>query len=155
MPETKKDNISASLEDYLEAIFNLADDDGCVRSIDIAHRLDVAKPSVTGALRILNEKGLVRYKPYEDVTLTRKGKKLAAGVVHKHNILKSFFINVLGINVEVAQSAACKAEHALGAEVIERLLAFIEFMTKKSRNGCSLMGRFKKFCRTNPGNRKK
>ena len=147
MAPTKSQKLSASLEDYLEAIFNLAGESKVARSKDIAKLLQVSKSSVTGALRVLKKKGLVNYKPYDYVTLTGAGQTAAAKVVRKHNILKSFFVNVLGINADIAQQAACKAEHTLGPEVIAKLLSFIEFVTRSGKNGYDLADEFKQFCK--------
>ncbi|MCK4752324.1 MAG: metal-dependent transcriptional regulator [Planctomycetes bacterium] len=141
-----KNKLSASLEDYLEAIFNLASDSDIARSKDIAETLSVSKASVTGALRALKDKELVNYKPYGFVTLTKAGKTTAAKIVRKHNVLKSFLADILGIETRIAQQAACKAEHTLGPEVITKLLRFIDFVTKENRNGYNLTGKFKKFC---------
>lgn len=141
----KSENLSASLEDYLEAIFNLAGESNVARSKDIAKLLGVSRASVTGALRALKQKGLANYKPYDFVTLTESGQAAAAEIARKHDILKSFFTNVLGIEKEVAQQAACKAEHALGPEVIARLLLFIEFVTKNTEKGYDLADKFKSF----------
>lgn len=144
----KNSNLSASLEDYLEAIFNLAGESNVARSKDIAKLIGVSKSSVTGALRVLKEKGLANYKPYDYVTLTKSGKVAAAKIVKKHNILKSFFINVLGVEPDIAQQAACKAEHTLEPEVIARLLSFIEFVAKNGEEGLNLADKFKKFYKT-------
>jgi DtxR family Mn-dependent transcriptional regulator len=138
-------NLSSSLEDYLEAIFNLAKESNIARSKDIAKSLGVSRASVTGALRILKEKGLANYKPYDYVTLTETGRATAAEVAKKHKILKSFFIDVLGIEPNIAQEAACKAEHALGPGIIAKLLCFIEFVNHSSENGCDLVDQFQKF----------
>ena len=138
--------LSASLEDYLEAIFNLSSESNIARSKDIAKRLGVSRSSVTGALRILKKKGLANYKPYDYVTLTDPGQTIAAEIVRKHNILKAFFINVLGIEPDLAQQAACKAEHALGAGIITRLLLFIDFVTQTDKNGGNLAEEFQQFC---------
>ena len=137
--------LSASLEDYLEAIFNLAKESKVARSKDIAKSLCVSQASVTGALRVLKEKGLANYKPYDYVTLTETGRAAAAQVAKKHKILKSFFIDVLGIEPGIAQEAACKAEHTLGPEVIARLLCFIEFITQNDKSGHNLSDKFKRF----------
>ena len=147
MGVAKTNNLSASLEDYLEAIFNLAGESNVVRSKEIAKLLRVSKSSVTGALRVLKKKGLANYKPYDYVTLTGAGQHAAAQVVRKHNILKSFFVNVLGVDTNTAQQAACRAEHTLGPEVIARLLSFIEFVTRSGKNGCDLTDEFKQFCK--------
>jgi len=153
MAETAKMQLSASLEDYLEAIYNLAGESEVARSTDIAELLDVSKSSVTGALRLLKEKGLASHEPYGGVTLTDSGRARAQDVVRKHNILKSFFVRVLGIDAGIAQEAACRAEHTLGPEIIARLLAFIEFVTENSKNGDPLAERFKQFCRSRPAGR--
>jgi DtxR family Mn-dependent transcriptional regulator len=139
-------NLSASLEDYLEAIFNLASESNIARSKDIAKSLGVSRASVTGALRVLKEKGLANYKPYDYVTLTESGRAAAAEIAQKHEILKSFFINVLGVDADVAQQAACKAEHSLGPGIITRLLRFIEFVSHTGKNGCDFADEFRKFC---------
>ncbi|MBW7989295.1 MAG: metal-dependent transcriptional regulator [Planctomycetes bacterium] len=143
----KNYNLSASLEDYLEAILNLSSESSFARSKDIAKSLGVSRSSVTGAMRVLKEKGLANYKPYDYVTLTESGRSAAAEIARKHNILKSFFIDVLGVEAEVAQKAACKTEHELGPEIITKLLCFIEFVTQSSKNGRDLADEFQKFCK--------
>ena len=152
MVASKSDNLSASLEDYLEAILNLASGSNVARSKDIAKLLGVSRSSVTGALRVLKKKGLANYKPYDYVTLTEPGRAAAAEIAKKHNILKSFFINVLGVESDVAQQAACKAEHALGQGIIVKLLCFIEFVTQSSENGSDLSNEFQKFCKSREQN---
>jgi DtxR family Mn-dependent transcriptional regulator len=143
----KTDDLSASLEDYLEAIYNLTSSSKVARSKDIAEVLGVSKASVTGALRVLKEKALANYKPYGFVTLTEKGQAAAAEIARKHDILKSFMVGVLGVDAHTAQRAACKAEHTLGPKVISRLLNFIEFVTRENENGYDVAGKFKKYCR--------
>jgi DtxR family Mn-dependent transcriptional regulator len=98
---------------------------------------------------VLKRKGLANYTPYDCVTLTGSGRAAAAEVVRKHNILKSFLVKVLGVEKDVAHKAACKAEHALGQEVIGRLLCFIEFVTTETKQGYDLATRFRRFCRKN------
>jgi DtxR family Mn-dependent transcriptional regulator len=145
MGADRKQKLSASLEDYLEAIYNLADDAGGARSKDISATLGVARSSVTGALQLLCEKGLANHEPYGCVTLTPRGETAAREVVQKHDILTSFFADVLGVEREVAQRAACKAEHALGPEIIGRLLSFIEYVAASGRSGRDVAGEFRLF----------
>ena len=85
--------LSSNMEDYLEAIFHISQKKQAARAKDIADRLKVNKSSVTGALRSLSEKGLVNYAPYDIITLTTKGKRLAIEIVRRHDALKEFFIN--------------------------------------------------------------
>ena len=142
--------LSSSLEDYLEAILNIAGDSEAVRSKDIAESLGVAKSSVTGALRLLSEKNLVNYKPYGIVTLTKVGRERAEAIARKHDIVKAFFINILGVDSELAQKAACKVEHALGPRIISRLRNFIEFVTQNNKAGSDMTEEFKNFCENKP-----
>lgn len=146
MVSAESHNLSASLEDYIEAIFNLARESNVARSRDIAKRLGVSKSSVTGALRVLKKKGLANYKPYDYVTLTEAGQAAAAEVVKKHNVLTAFFVDILAVRPEVAQGAACKAEHALGSEIISRLLCFIEYMAESGKKGHDVASEFRRFC---------
>ncbi|MBN1804707.1 MAG: metal-dependent transcriptional regulator [Sedimentisphaerales bacterium] len=127
---------------------NIARKNNFARSRDIAKSLGVSRASVTGALRVLKEKGLANYEPYGYVTLTESGRITATEIVRKHNILKSFFIDVLGVESEIAQKAACKAEHELGPEIIQKLLRFIEFVTQSNNNGRNLADEFQNFCKT-------
>ena len=143
----RKTKLSASLEDYLEAIYNLAGENNITRSKDIAEQLGVSRASVTGALRELKKKGLCNYKPYDYISLTDSGRNVAAEIADKHEILKSFFTDVLSIRPCVAQKAACKAEHALGPEIIAKLLSFIEFARDHNENGNDLLAEFQKFCK--------
>ena len=146
MADKKRVKLSASLEDYLEAIYNLSLEQQVARSKDIACVLDVSRASVTGALKILSQKGLVNYKPYGYITLTPSGTEAAGKVVRRHNIIKSFFIDVLGVDTSVAQEAACKAEHAFGPEIVTKLLSFIEFVTQNNSKGKNLAQQFSSFC---------
>ena len=74
-------------------------------------------------MKVLRERGLANYQPYGCITLTASGRTAAEEVARKHNVLTSFFVSVLGVEEDVAQKAACKAEHALGPEIIGRLLS--------------------------------
>ena len=146
--QAKSRELSASLEDYLEAILNIAGESKVARCKDIAKSLKVAKSSVTGALRLLAKKGLVNYEPYGFATLTSSGATEATRVARKHHIIKSFFVNVLGVEADIAGQAACKAEHTLGPEIIGRLLCFIEFTTRENKSGHDVAGEFADFCET-------
>lgn len=120
------DTLSASLEDYLEAIFLLVRDHRVARVKDIAERLGVQMPSVTGALRSLSEKGLVHHDPYSYTTLTPRGEEIARELFHRHQVLTSFLNEYLGLDLETAERNACDMEHAIEPVVLERLVVFVE-----------------------------
>jgi DtxR family Mn-dependent transcriptional regulator len=138
--------LSASLEDYLEAIYNLSNESQVVHSKDIASLLGVKRPSVTGALRLLNGRKLANYTPYGAITLTNAGQKAAAEVTRKHAILNSFFSDVLGLKKDIAQKTACRTEHALGDQAVKKLLRFLEFVADEDSNGVDMKVKFKKYC---------
>lgn len=145
MQTKRPEKLSASLEDYVEVIFNLCGKDGSARSKDIADALSVAKPSVTGALKALSNKGLINYRPYGCVSLTDDGIAEAGKIVKKHFVLETFFTDVLCLDKGLAKNAACRAEHALGSDVITRLLGFIEFVSCEGDNGRDIIGSFRKY----------
>lgn len=111
MHETLK--VTAVLEDYLEAIFNHSRYDQGARSRDIAEAMGVHKSTVTSALKALRQMGLIHYSPYEAVTLTSEGMKVAKDVVKRHDTLREFFIEVLEIEPDMAEKAACGMEHSM------------------------------------------
>lgn len=125
---TVAEKLSASLEDYLEAIQHIASEKGASKAKDIALRLKVRSSSVTGALHALAKRGLVNYAPYDLITLTPEGEKLALDVIHRHEALREFFIVVLYINETEADDIACKMEHSVSPEILERLIQFVKFM---------------------------
>jgi DtxR family Mn-dependent transcriptional regulator len=146
MRDTTK--LSASLEDYLEAIYNLSAAQSVARSKDIAQVLAVSCASVTSALRTLADKKLVNYKPYGYITLTDKGRKLAVRVVRRHDILQQFFADVLGVQADMAQEAACRTEHAMEPEITARLTAFVDFLTRSQGSQDNLACQFQQYWKT-------
>ena len=142
---SKTINLSASLEDYIEAIFHIVDEKKVARGKEIAKRLKVSRASVTEALRSLSKKGLVNYEPYEVITLTEKGKEVAEDVVRRHEALKAFFIKVLAIDDAIAEESACRIEHAAPPEVIDRLIRFVKFIEACPREGADLIRDFSEY----------
>lgn len=144
--------LSEALEDYLEAISQLVDEKGYARARDIAHALSVHKSTVTAALRSLSDKGLINYSPYEMVTLTDAGKGLATNVVRRHKALSRFFIDVLDVDEKIAETNACRIEHAIGDGVMRRLNCFVEFMWDSSVPAKQLPQAFREYCAERRGN---
>lgn len=139
--------LSASLEDYLEAIFWIIQSKKTARAKDIAKRLRVKASSVTGALQALGEKNYINYTPYDAITLTSEGLEAAKKVVRRHRVLKSFFTSVLGIDAKIAEDGACKLEHGIPRAIVERLIEFMEFVETCPRGGKSWINRFIDQCR--------
>jgi DtxR family Mn-dependent transcriptional regulator len=143
---SKRINLSASLEDYIEAIAHIVADKKVARGKDIAKRLKVSRASVTEALRALSKKGLVNYEPYEVITLTEKGREVAEDVIRRHEALRDFFVKVLAIDDTIAEESACRIEHAAPPEVIDRLIRFVRFIEICPRGGADLIRGFSDYC---------
>jgi len=138
--------LSASLEDYLEAIFWIVSKKNVARAKEIAAALGVRAASVTGALRVLAERKLIHYAPYEVITLTSEGHEEAQKIIQKHEVLKGFFTNLLGIDEDLAEEGACRLEHGLPEPIMERLLAFTEFVQVCPRCGPDWRQQFVEKC---------
>jgi DtxR family Mn-dependent transcriptional regulator len=117
-------SLSSSLEDYLEVILHLVSRNQVARVKDIAKQIQVKNSSVTGALRVLAGKGLIHYSPYNVVTLTERGEEAAKDVAHRHQVLRDFFVNILAVNPAEADVAACRIEHCISPEILERFVLF-------------------------------
>jgi DtxR family Mn-dependent transcriptional regulator len=126
--------VSASQEDYLEAIYWLAREHKVARSRDISTRLQVAKSSVTTALKQLNSDGHINYDPYSFVTLTESGNAIARNVIRRHRVLKAFLYTILGLDVEQADRFACAIEHTIDDDILLKLEAFMEFANTEKPN---------------------
>lgn len=137
--------LSASLEDYLEAIFELLGDGVAVRSTDVARRLGVGKPAVAAALKALAGRGYISHDPYRAVELTERGRALAAEVVRRHEILQEFLHGMLGVPLPEAAASACRMEHVIRGEALERLVRFVEFFAACPR-GRDLLAEFTQSC---------
>lgn len=147
LPMTDSTPLSQSLEDYLEAVYHIEQQKGAARPKDLADRLGVTAPSVTGALRALHEKGLVNYVPYDVVTLTARGRRRAKGVVRRHDALRDFFHRILSIEEKEADEAACRMEHAVPPVILDRIIHLVTFLEKCPLGGQRWLDEFAEFCK--------
>lgn len=140
-------DLTQSLEDYLEAIYELTSKTNTVRCSSIADRLQVKRPSVTSALRSLAEKGLVVYLPYVPISLTEQGVIEAKKIIRRHKAMEIFLERILGVDGKESKESACRLEHAMSDEVTTRLVEFVEFVDSCPRVGASLFRRSDYHCR--------
>ncbi len=113
--------ISASLEDYLEFIHNTILEKKEIKAIDISKAFNISRPSVSEALIKLADKDLIIYEGRKGIKMTKKGIEQAQKTVKKHKILSDFFTKVLKIDREQAEKNACKIEHVIDDEIIEKM----------------------------------
>ena len=117
--------IQKSAEDYLEAILMLKDERGYIRSIDIAEKLGVTKPSVSYATKRLRENGYITMDPNGMIGLTDTGLEIAERIYERHELITHLFVR-LGVSPEKAREDACKIEHDLSVETFEAIRKSVE-----------------------------
>ena len=116
-------NIYESAEDYLEAILALREQRGTVRSIDVVHRLELSKPSVSVAMKRLRENGYVEVNGMGHITLTDKGMEIAQRMYERHTFLSSWLASI-GVDPVIAAEDACRMEHVISAETFDAIRAY-------------------------------
>lgn len=112
-------------EDYLETIYLLSKKAPFVRSVDVANELGFTKASVSRAMRILREEGLILVGDDGGIKLTKAGSKRAISVYERHTLITDFFSEFLGVNPVTAEKDACKIEHVISEETYLRLRSFM------------------------------
>ena len=122
--------LSASSQDYLEAILELSLQDDKVRSVDIAQKLNVSRASVNKAIGVLKQAGYIMQERYSDIYLTESGRQAALDVKERHIALKSFLVNSLGVSELTAEKDACKMEHIISDESFHAIKEHVSAMEK-------------------------
>lgn len=117
--------LSQSLEDYLEAIYILAQSIRMVRVKDLVNRMGVRSPSVIGALNRLEALNLVRHEHHSHVALTPEGEEKAKRIYRRHRLLTALLRDILGVTPVTAEEDACKIEHLISPETLRRIEAYL------------------------------
>lgn len=115
-------------EDYLETIYLLSKKNDFIRSIDIAAELNYSKASISRAMKLLREAGLITMGEGGQIKLTKAGLQKATDVYSRHTLITDFFEKELGVNPVTAEKDACRIEHVISEETFLRLR---QYMTEK------------------------
>lgn len=118
--------ITSSLEDYLELIHNKISQNKEIKAIDIAHEFNISRSSVSEALIRLADMDFIIYEGRRGIKITQKGIEQAKKTVKKHEILSRFFVEILDVNKNLADKNACKIEHVIDDELIEKMSLYLE-----------------------------
>jgi DtxR family Mn-dependent transcriptional regulator len=146
MTKTENTKLTASLEDYLEAIYTVVQEKQAALPKDIRKLLDVGRSSVSGALKALSNRNLINHESYGVITLTDQGTDIARKIVRRHEALKNFFIKVLAVDDVEADKTACLMEHAISATVLGKLIDFVAFVESCPRGGEKWIKGFSHYC---------
>lgn len=121
---------SPSKEDYVEAIWNLIQEKGYVRTIELAERLGVNSASVSKMIQRLDDDGLVVYERYRGTTLTEKGTQLGVELFTRHTILESFFKH-LGLTQQLEVHSMVEGiEHYINENALKRMNQLVNFIVQ-------------------------
>ncbi len=112
-------------ENYLETILILKERNGTVRSIDIANELGYAKPSVSRAVKLLVESGMIIMERSGELILTKKGLVKANSIYERHKVLSKFFVDILGVDRQTADSDACRIEHVISEKAFQKIKEYM------------------------------
>ncbi|HAG69166.1 MAG TPA: DtxR family transcriptional regulator [Lachnospiraceae bacterium] len=117
--------LQESGEMYLETIYVLSLTSDSVRGIDIGDHLGYSKPSVSRALGLLKEKGLVTKTEEGYIRLTNDGERIAKRIYERHTLLTKLFIS-LGVDEKTATDDACRIEHYISDKTFNAVKNCIE-----------------------------
>lgn len=112
-------------EMYLETIYILSQKSNAVRGIDIGEHLGYSKPSVSRALGLLKDDGLVVKDKDGYIKLTEAGEKIAKTIYERHTVLSKLFMD-LGVDEATATEDACRIEHYISETTFEAIKAHIK-----------------------------
>lgn len=123
------DSISITVENYLKAILTIegASPSRFASAGEVATALAVTPGTVTSMFKRLSAQGLARYEPYGGVRLTPKGRRIALAVLHRHRVIETFLVTVLGLDWSEVHEEAERLEHAISDKVLERLDAHLGY----------------------------
>lgn len=117
--------INQSSEDYLEMMLILQNEKGYIRSVDIAERLGVTKPSVSFAAKKLRESGYINMDANGPIMLTPPGLEIATRVYERHQALEKFLV-LLGVGKPQATEDACLIEHVISNDTYLAVKKYVD-----------------------------
>ena len=112
---------TASVQDYLAAIYDLAGSGRPVIGARLAKHMAVSAPAVTESIQRLTRGGYVRVGRGKELTLTPKGRQIAEVMARRHRLLERWLTDTLGLDWTQAHEEAHRLEHAISPRVEDRL----------------------------------
>ena len=115
--------LSATVEEYLEAIYNMSMEGEVVIGARLAQKFGVSAPTVTEMLKRLVRDGYVEMDNKRLVTLTEAGNQAAEAVLRRHRLTERFLVDMLGMQWHEVHEEACRLEHFISGAVEARVIA--------------------------------
>jgi DtxR family transcriptional regulator, Mn-dependent transcriptional regulator len=114
-------------ENYLKSIYHLALFNGVVSTNQLAALLKTKASSVTDMLKKLADKALINYTPYQGVSFSNTGARIAVNIIRKHRLWEYFLVEKLHFKWDQVHDMAEEMEHISSNELINRLDKFMGF----------------------------
>jgi DtxR family Mn-dependent transcriptional regulator len=124
-----EETLTATVEEYLETIYNMAAEQEVVIGARLAEKFHVAPPTVTEMLKRLVRDGYITMDQKRQVTLTEAGYSAAEAVLRRHRLTERFLVDMLGMQWHQVHEEACRLEHFISGTVEARVLASLNFPT--------------------------
>ena len=117
-----EETLSATVEEYLETIYNLSAENEVVIGARLAEKFHVSAPTVTEMLKRLVRDGYVEMDDKRQVTLTEAGNQAAEAVLRRHRLTERFLVDMLGMQWHQVHEEACRLEHFISGAVEARVI---------------------------------
>ena len=118
-----EESLSATVEEYLETIYNMSAEDEVVIGARLAEQFHVSAPTVTEMLKRLVRDGYIEMDIKRQVTLTEEGNRAAEAVLRRHRLTERFLVDMLGMQWHQVHEEACRLEHFISGAVEDRVIA--------------------------------
>ncbi len=119
--------ISAIIENYLKALYTLANEAGEINLSDLSAHLGVSKPTANGMVKNLTHEGWVKYEKYKPLKITEKGRRVAALIIRKHRLTEMYLVERMGFGWEEVHEIAEQIEHIKSPEFFDRMDKLLNF----------------------------
>lgn len=119
--------VSSTIENYLKALYTLANEQNEINLSDLSIHLGLSKPTVNSMVKTLHQEGWVKYEKYKPLKLTGKGRKAAALIIRKHRLTEMFLVEKMNFGWDEVHEIAEQVEHIKSPEFFDRMDKLMDF----------------------------
>jgi DtxR family Mn-dependent transcriptional regulator len=112
---------SQTKENYLKALYKLADEKGRVNLSDLSSALEVSIPSANNMVKKLHSAGWLTYQKYKPLTMTEEGMKKAAAIIRKHRLTEMYLVEKMGFGWDSVHEIAEQIEHVKSEAFFDKM----------------------------------
>ena len=112
---------SPTEENYLKALFKLADEEGHINISELSEAMGVSMPTANSMVKKLDVQGWLKYEKYKPLTITQNGKKRASLIIRKHRLTEMFLVEKMGFSWENVHEIAEQVEHVQSEVFFDRM----------------------------------